>query len=104
AWLLERRRGDVRDRRRPAALDEPTLYLGGTALGLGRRDAGGPARPLLHLLARRPALAGRRDGLPDRPLAGPAVAAGNPGDRRARNAARGARGAGPAQPRRQPRH
>ena len=35
---------------------EPPRELGGAALGLCRGDAGGPARPLLHLLARRPAL------------------------------------------------
>ena len=41
--------------RRAAALDEPRARLDGAALALGRGDAGGPARPLLHLLARRPA-------------------------------------------------
>ena len=48
---------------------------------------GGPARPLLHLLARRPAGAGdlRRD--PGRPLARPPLDAGDARDRRARGAA-----------------
>ena len=55
---------------------------------LGRGDAGGPARPLLHLLARRPALAGRRRPLPAGALQRPPVAAGDARDRGARDPAR----------------
>ena len=67
-------------------------------------DAGGAAHPLLHLLAGRAAGPARRLRLPDRPLARPALAAGDAGDRRRRRVAGGARRPGTAQPRRQHRH
>ena len=76
-------------------LDEPQRGLDGAALALGRGDPG--VLLALYFTYSRGgllALAGlRRD--PDRPLARPALAAGDAGDRRARGAAGGARRPGP---------
>ena len=85
---------------RAAAVDEPPRRLDDPALALGRRDAGSPAHPLLHLLARRPARPHRRHRLPDRPLPRPPLAAGDAGDRRPRSAACDSGRTGARQPRR----
>ena len=71
-----------------APLDEPALADRRPALARGRGPAGPAAGPLLHLLARRPAGAGRRLRLPARPLPRPPLAAGDAGDRRPRRRCR----------------
>ena len=63
----------------------------GAALGLGRRAAGDRGDPLLHLFPGRPARPGGGRRLHPRPLARPALDAGDPGHRRARRPAGAAR-------------
>ena len=94
ARLLERQRGAARHRRCPVALDQPPRDVATAALVLDRSHPGLAVCSLPHLLARRPARPGRRLRLPDRPLPGSALVAGDTGDRSPRCAAGNAGGAG----------